>query len=510
MQQYHLDGRIMDDREVYRGLRTSIMAGFLGMSWFAIVSGVPITMLMECLSGSGVLIGLIVTIQQLTMFVQIPSALFFERLSSRKKLWGIVAITHRFIWFAPAIIPYFFADTPLVAATILLICIGASSLLGQTSGPMWQNWMADLIPKKISGRFWGIRQSIVTFSFLLATWVSGKILDFFPDPRHTGGSYMGFTIVFAFAALLGISDVSIHMLVPEPKHGTYKKHFNIINRIMDPLKNSDFRWMTISISLWYLAIGVIGSFGIVYLKRDFNFSYTQLSFLVVSASLGPVIFGIMNGFMIDKIGARTFGAIIMFAAPLLAFVWFFLNHSTVAVSLPFLNVFFIPQAFLLLLTANFIGGALGGGMAICQLHMINMLSPKDGRGMAIAMHWSIIGLMSASGPLIGGLIMDYFAQNPINLKIYSGIPFSFFHVLILIYIIIIWLIAAPLMLKVKVKAGEMPLWGVLGSIRVGSPLRAISIVYNIYQTGFDLSFEKIQRHEKHSETHQDKTDSSAP
>ncbi|MFA6290516.1 MAG: MFS transporter, partial [Victivallales bacterium] len=425
--------------------------------------------------------------------IQIPSALFFESMPSRKKIWGVFAVIHRLLWFVPAFIPFLFSDTPSVAATAILAAIAASAVIGQVCGPMWQGWMADLIPEKISGRFWGIRQSIVTVSFLIATGFSGWILDLFPDPRKPGGSYTGFTIVFAIAAIFGVVDILVHMLVPEPRYGACRKHVNLIDladRIVAPLRSKDFRWMTFSLSLWYLAFGIIGAFGMVYLKREFNFSYTELSMLAVSASIGPVLCGILNGYIVDKIGARTFCAILMFAVPLLSAAWFFLSYEKFMFAIPFFSTFTISEPLLLLLTVNLAAGALCGGVGICQMHLINVLSPKEGRGMAIAVHWTIIGLMSASGPLIGGTVMDYFTKFPFTWKLITGVPFSFFHVLLIIHFLIICLIAAPFMLKVKVRAGELPIWEAVGSLRVGNPLRAVSIVYNIYQTGFDFAREE--------------------
>ncbi len=492
----------MTEDEIKRGLKVSTFAGFLGMSWLAISMGVPLTMLMECLTGSGVLIGLVVTIQQLMMVVQIPSALFFEQLPSRRKLWGVLAIIHRLLWFIPAFIPLIFFETPSVAATFILIGIAVSALLAQVCGPMWQSWMADLVPTRISGRFWGIRQSIVTISFLIATALSGWVLDIFPDPRKAGGSYIGFMIVFSIAAVLGTIDIAVHMLVPEPKPGLYQKHQSLsglIDRIISPLRIDDFRWMTFSISMWYLACGIAGSFGIVYLKREFNFTYTELSMLAVSASLGPVIFGILNGYIIDRIGARAFTSMIMFFAPMLGFSWFFLSHSKI-------NIlgFSLPEALLLLLVVNFFGGALAGGVGIAQLHMINLLSPKSGRGMAIAVHWTIIGLMAAAGPLIGGMVMDYMSKNPSSLSIFTGIPFSYMHMLILVNIAVISLIGAPMMLRLKIRAGDLPLNEVFASIKVGNPLRGISVVSDIYQTALGLVPDNIDDREKKHREHKKK------
>jgi MFS family permease len=146
---------------------------------------------------------------------------------------------------------------------------------------------------------------------------------------------------------------------------------------------------------------------------------------------------------------------------------------------------------MLLLVANFFGGALGGGVGIAQLHMVNLLSPKNGRGMAIAVHWTIIGLMAAAGPLIGGMVMDYMTKNPSGITLFTGLEFSYMHMLLLIFMAVVVFVAAPMMLKLKIRAGELPLNEVFGSIKVGNPMRGISIVSDIYQTALGLTPENI-------------------
>ena len=70
------------------------------MMWAATALGMATTMFMECNGASGVMIGMIVTVQQLAMATQIPAALFAERLTARKKYWAILTIIQRVMWFA--------------------------------------------------------------------------------------------------------------------------------------------------------------------------------------------------------------------------------------------------------------------------------------------------------------------------------------------------------------------------------------------------------------------------
>ena len=52
--------------------------------------GIPLSMFLEALGATGVQIGLAVTVQQVAMIVQIPSALIAGRLKTRKRIWAIL------------------------------------------------------------------------------------------------------------------------------------------------------------------------------------------------------------------------------------------------------------------------------------------------------------------------------------------------------------------------------------------------------------------------------------
>jgi len=59
-------------------MRLGIFAGCLGMLWMSLSVGLPLTMFMEALGASGVLIGLIATVRLTSMAAQIPGAMLAE------------------------------------------------------------------------------------------------------------------------------------------------------------------------------------------------------------------------------------------------------------------------------------------------------------------------------------------------------------------------------------------------------------------------------------------------
>src|SRR5690242_17014311 len=100
------DGTLITERDIQSGLRLSMTASAIGMAWVATALGIPLILMLQSLGASGVLIGMATTIQQIAMVAQIPSSYFVENLTERKKIWGALAIPHRFLWIIPAVLPF--------------------------------------------------------------------------------------------------------------------------------------------------------------------------------------------------------------------------------------------------------------------------------------------------------------------------------------------------------------------------------------------------------------------
>jgi MFS family permease len=460
---------------VKKSLVISVIAGMSGMSWFAVAFGIPTIMLFESLTANATIIGIFTTLPYLTSVFQIPSVIIAENFAGRKLYWGIISMIHRILWLTPVILILCLWNQPNLAVLILLFVIALSSCCGQASAPIWQDWMADIIPEEVSEKYWGIWQTFTTMAFLISTMVSGMILDSFPSPEK-GGSYTGFLIVFVFGAFLGILDIALFLRIPDIKKVSTHKTSNIIEKIILPMKNPNFRYMTFAFAFWYLIMSIIGPFPLLYLKRSFSVNYFMLSVISVSSSLGTVIFGFFNGLIIKKIGARIYFCTAMALIPLLWTVFFFLNPDIMEINLWLLH-FEIQSCVVTVAAIWFIGGIFASGVIICQFHMINVLAERQWRGMGIAVHWVVIGLIASGGAFVGGALTDYFTKFPLETILPSGQNFTYIHILLIIGTLIAWGVATPFMLNVRPKKEEMS-FPYFISTTFAYPMRGLSIIYN--------------------------------
>lgn len=464
-------GRRITDRDLERAMNINILAGSLGMIWLAMTFVMPLTMFMEAIGASGVLIGLITTVRLVGMAVQIPAALVSERFVSRKKFWAPLAIVHRCLWFVIAVFAYLWSPEKWWVPLAVVAMVGLSDLLGNAGAASWFSWMVDLIPDRQSGRFWGRRQSIITAFSLCGMALAGRLLDLTRTPHSSTAAAHGFGLVFGIAAAIGVVDIVVHLWVKEPRAAVAERHLPIVQRVLTPLKNRDFLRLTLALAAWNFGAALITTFSVVVLKRDFHATYSQLAWIAIAASLGSVATSSVFGALVDHIGARVFCAMLFIAAPLTSFVWFFMTDANLTIAIPGLGAFQFTQGILLQYVAGFFTGSVFSAIGITQMRLVALLSQATGRTTAMAVHWSVIGLLAGLGPVAGGAIMDWFANHPVRFVFPGGTHFSFFHLLVLIFAVLVWCVALPLLLSIRTPVAEMPLGEALARMFLTNPLQ---------------------------------------
>lgn len=438
----------ISEQELESSMRRNVAAGALGMVWIVAVYGLPLPLLMQAIHATGFQIGLMGAIRQAAMFMQLPSAFVVERLQRRKSYWAAIAIPHRTLWFVPAFLPLVWPSGQAHWAVVLILALGISDCMGNASTAPWLSWMADLLPAGRAGRFWGSRQRLLAVVIFIAALSYGRILDTASGAGHT---LLGFTIVFAAAAAFGIGDIMVHLGVAEPAPLPSAPGQSPWRRLAAPLRNRDFRRMTLAMGAWTAALalpgyynGMPGFFNVVYLHEAFGATYSEASWLILASALGAVVWSHSIGHGIDRFGARVVGMFLVAVGPLFTLGWFFASPGRIA--LPVLGS--IPQPVLLMGAASLVIGGFYSGMQLCQYRLTQALTPSTGRTVAMAVHWSFAGVIGSFGAITGGLIKDHMPAAWTAWTVPGGAAFSYFHILILVQLLLAWGVALPLLKSV--------------------------------------------------------------
>lgn len=465
------------ERTIDKSLRISMLASALGFP-FLVAGNVPFTMLLDRFGASGAMQGFASMLPQLALMAQIPGAIVVEMLRRRKTWWGVWALVHRSLWFIPAMVTALFAFNDPRALKIILVAVAVSYVCANLMSAPWQSWMADLVPASKRAAFWSERQRLTTTVSLIAMGVWGVILDSFSG---TGGGRLGFVLVFTFAAVCGVSDILLHWRVvePAPKHDPAPR--NLLERVTGPLLHPGFRKLAFGMGGWTLACTVVGNFGALFLRQKYGVGYAALSVITVAAAVSTIVSSTLFGYLISRIGARLVAGVCIVIGPLFNIIWLFVNGSILHFNLPYFGEVAVHQSVVLVVFCALLNGGFFAGVALSHFNLMASVVPERGRSVAMAVQWTIIGVMGAAGPLIAGRVMDWAgatAPDGFGLVLPGGANFDYIHILILLQAVFAWFIALPFFLGLKLPADKMKFLAAIDRIVLVNPYRFATGIYN--------------------------------
>ena len=331
---------------------------------------------------------------------------------------------------------------------LIIGALATSNILGQAGSGPWQSWIADLLPPARAGRFWGIRQAILSVSLVLAALCYGGILDAFSSE---GLRFRGFQWVFALAAIFGTADIAIHSAIFEPPLLPRRIGMNLFQRVTEPLRDRDFRLLTFGLGFWTCAqamlgytMGLPGFFSMAFVKDSLGANYAQASWIFIAGGLGVVIWTPQVGRWIDVKGGRETLLRLMRWGPALMLAWLVVPAGIIR----FNGMAPIPAGVLFLCAMSLVVSGVYAGVWVCQVRLTQSHTTRANRTVAMGLHWSIAGLMASLGPLASGWIKDHAASLSLHLGS-SMTPFTYFQLLVLIHVIVAWGIAVPIAARIS-------------------------------------------------------------
>ena len=458
-----------------RGLRLSVTASSLGMVFFAVILNMPFQMLLEALGASGFLIGLFGTIRQLALLMQIPGSLLMEHLKRRKPAWATLGVIHRLLVLVPAWLAW---RRPHAGDTVrwILAAITLSFVIESLAAPAWTSWMADLVPPSMRGRFWGRRQAVVSIVSLLSIGAAGWMLDRF---RGQGGGETldGFALLLVIAALFGAADILLHAAVPEPVRRPALPGRHWVTRILQPMRHPSFRNLALAVGVWGFACTMAGSFNAIYLKRVFHISYTELSAVTICGTLGVIVFSMLAGYLVERMGARTLAVVVMCLAPLCSAVWFFVTNTPMQLIVPFIGTFHTTQVVVLICVVSLVSGGIYSMLGVCHLSLLAGIAPKRERTLAMAVHMCVIGLLTAGGAVVGGRLVDFITAHPVDLFLAGGTRLDYTQILHVLHALLVWTLGVPLMMRVRARREPLNVAEGFDRVVLVNPIRFAIGVY---------------------------------
>lgn len=258
----------------------------------------------------------------LAALTHIPASVYLQRhIEARKPLTIWAGTFHRLLFAPLAAIPFFLGPIPTTAALFLGLW-ALCQVLGQTCAFSWQNWMADLVPPRKRGKFFGRRSML----FHLTMLVSGIVLAWFlPQNMQAPGAGLILFILFIIAALTGAMDILGYVFVrDDPPLNPAKTSWQ--TNLLKPLRDPTFRPL-----LYFAMTATAGTFFLwpFLFKQMLNALHVDAFKTMIALQVAPIgavmCMSTVWGRCLDRIGRKPTLLVGCVGGALVTLVWFVIS-----------------------------------------------------------------------------------------------------------------------------------------------------------------------------------------
>lgn len=380
-----------------------------------LAGGTFIVALMSSVNISDANIGLITSLATLSTLFQLLVMSFVNQLSKYKLficLMVFMKILFALIYFVPLL------NWP-IKGQILTIIGGFSiaQICSQISNPPIQDWIASLVPTKLRGRYFAIKDSIAVFVTVSIMLLAGIMLDF----ARTVNEELGFILIGALLTVLVLVNLIAFSCMKEPRtlytdcnvkemHGHLAKHAKLAQKhskkcslsqeFKTAFGSSLFKKALFLNLLWMTAFYIAAPFNSSYQIKELALPYT---FIMIVGFLS----NLLRIYIMPKIGvmADRYGMAKVFKYFLLSLM---LNYLLTAFSLPGNARIMMPLSSLF----SAVGWAFVGiGMFGIQLQFLD----KTKRMVQLSILSAISGVYGFIVSFLGSRFMDYLQHSPVSL-----------------------------------------------------------------------------------------------
>ena len=427
-------GRPITPTRLREAMRLNIAAGIMGAAWFTVCTPQQILNVFykNELGATAGQLGIMVALMQLASVFHLAAIFIYSRTATRKRFWMAAHVVHRTLGFVQAGVAVYAAqggDRGL-GAKVIAGALAVSWVLMTMSASGWWSWMADLVPEKIRGTFFGRRASVIRA--INVAWFFGITLAL--DELRIVNVFYIYAAVFALAGLVGVLDILLHGFIPEPAREEAPRvgwrDFSA------PVRNRNFLAFSVAIGAWSFASSVLTPFIPPYITAadGIGAPKTWLSINAGIMQLAMTATGTAWGIVMDRFGRKP--AVVLGA----------LHPIAMCVAVFFMTSGNYP---VLLVVSAIAAGLLGPGFWDGSAQLMLTLTPQRNRNAYLSWYMAIVGVIAAGGSLVGGVLSDALAG--FRMELWTGFTIGAIHI---VAVVSLALVLASVLLLARIREGR--------------------------------------------------------
>src|SRR4051812_48674867 len=198
-----------------RSMRASLVEGMLAEVVGALAGGTVLTAWAMHLGAGALELSLLAALPNLSQLVRLPGAWLVERLRARRlAIPSIVA--SRLVLVVLVLLPWCGLDVARQRAVLLAVA-ALSSVASIVGNCGWTVWMADLVPARVRGRYFGRRTAFATTASMISVLTASLVID---AARARGHEAAALSLLALAAVVAGLATWALlsrqHDPAPQP------------------------------------------------------------------------------------------------------------------------------------------------------------------------------------------------------------------------------------------------------------------------------------------------------
>jgi MFS family permease len=344
------------------------------------------TLYMLSLQASNAQIGLVNTLTQfIGATLAIPGASFADRTGRYKWFTLATVLVSRVMWLVMLIAPWLLRDKQAVWLVLIAwVALAGATALGISA---WTALTADLVPARLRGKYFASRNIVMQLMRLVSIPLAGQIVNWLGEPS-------GYQLNLGMAFAVGM--VSLHFFSRLPEHPAPPRDDKISTRavLRQIPKLPTFMRFIISHGTLQLGVMIGAPFIPVYMAEQAHFSVGAIGMVTTVNVFAGMIAMRIFGRVHDRLGiTKTMRFAVL--VPLLPVMWLWVEHPWQG---------YLVNSFAALVWAGYNLGA---------FNLLLASTPDEHRPRYIAVYTTIISLVAAMGPLLGGWLLDATGFMPV-------------------------------------------------------------------------------------------------
>ena len=379
--------------QMLRNLRTANADMAFASAFGTLVTGGFLVGLIRYLNGSDLWIGLLSATPSMLGILQIPGAIWGRSKPSYKRFvlpGGLLWRAFYIPFIAIPLLPIS-ANAKLTLAASCAVAAACSTFL---VNPIYNDWLAVMVPENSRGSFFAKRNAIGTAVAASVGILGGLILDVFKR-RHD--ELLGYSTVFGLGILAAAASFGFFLSMKDlvRENPITQNLWDGIKAFGAPFRDPGYRLVLVFLACAIVGQGFPGSLYFAYGLESLKLPFTVLQLAGAFQALGIVLSSRFWGFASDKYGNKPMLAIAGLGLAINPIPWILCRPGQLVFDTA------------LLLCAHVFFGLVWGGVNLCQFNiMLSTAKPEDranylGAGMATT------ALVGGLAPMAGAAVMAH-------------------------------------------------------------------------------------------------------